>query len=633
MSTSTRLNTKIDADDVSLANILDHQKFTIDYFQREYLWERKHVEQMLDDLSTAFHSNYSSKHEREQVEDYNFYYMGPIVMSSKDGKLSIIDGQQRLTSLTLLLIYLNNRQSNLEDQEPVDTLIYSERFGKKSYNMQIADREKCLNALFTKGTYEPTSDDDESVYNLVRRYNDIEELFPENIDDHVFPFFISWLKEKIIFVKIVTYSEENAYTIFETMNDRGLNLTPSEMLKGYLLAKLTNPKLKNDLNALWKKRISELHKWSQQEDLEFFKAWLRAKYADTIRPGKQGSAKEDFEKISTSFHTWVKDKLKIMGLEKETHYVEFIKNKFDFYSSLYLRIYESQTEQKNGLKSLYFIDWYGIAGSLAHPLLLSPIVEKDDVEVQNCKLEMVAHFIECFAVYRSINQRTLSQSSLRYTIFSLVKEIRNKNVTELSKILSKKVREFEETLEGIWTFNLNQQNKRFVRFLLARITNYIENECGINTHIDDYMDDDLKRPAQIEHIWADVHSYHKDEFNQILDFQKYRNGLGGLILLPKGTNQSFNKEKYEKKLPHYLKQNLLAQSLHKDCYKKNPNFTKWYTAMKLIFKPHGHFKKKDLEERTALYEQIANIIWSPDKFEEIERNYVNKKRILKVLSK
>ena len=616
MSTIAQLSSKIDANDITLSGILDRQKFTIDYFQREYRWERKHIEQLMDDLTSSFLTNYEAGQVRTDVDEYNSYYMGPVVMSSQEGKLSIIDGQQRLTSLTLLLVFLNNRQKDLEDQEPVDTLIYSAKHGVKSYNMQVEEREKCFDALFNSGSYDP-SEDDESVKNLVARYNVIAESFPEEIDEAALPFFISWLKEKLIFVKIVTYSEENAYTIFETMNDRGLNLTPSEMLKGYLLSKVKDIKKKTELNNEWKKKISEMHEYNQLEDLEFFRAWLRAKYADTIRPGKKGSTNEDFEKIGTTFHTWVKDKVKLIGLERDSQFLDFVENKFDFFSNLYLKIKDAYSEFDKSISSIYYNSFFGLAASLEMPLLMAPIKEDDDEETQNKKLQLVAHFIDCFAVNRSVNQRTLGQSSLRYTLYSLVKEIRNKDVKSLAKILSKKASEFEETLDGIEEFNLNQQNKRFVRFFLSRITCFIENESGINTDIDDYMSDDVKKPSQIEHIWADDFERHRDEIDQRTDFNWYRNSLGDLILLPKGTNQSFNKDSYEKKLPHYLKQNLLAQSLHSDCYVKNPNFTKWYKNEGLKFQPHNNYKKKDIETRTKLYKQIAELIWSADKFNSI----------------
>jgi hypothetical protein len=50
---------------------------------------------------------------------------------------------------------------------------------------------------------------------------------------------------------------------------------------------------------------------------------------------------------------------------------------------------------------------------------------------------------------------------------------------------------------------------------------------------------------EIEHIWANKFEEHTDEFEQINDFQEWRNSIGALILLPQGTNQSFNSDKYE----------------------------------------------------------------------------------------
>lgn len=86
------------------------EKYTVDYFQREYKWERRHIEQLLVDLEAAFFSNYEYTHTIANIEDYNCYYLGPIVVSKAGRNRSIVDGQQRLTSITLLLIYLNNLQ-------------------------------------------------------------------------------------------------------------------------------------------------------------------------------------------------------------------------------------------------------------------------------------------------------------------------------------------------------------------------------------------------------------------------------------------------------------------------------------------------------------------------------------------
>lgn len=77
---------------------------------------------------------------------------------------------------------------------------------------------------------------------MVDRYCDIELAFPEEIKATAFPYFLDWLKYNVILVEITAYSDENAYTIFESMNDRGLNLTATEMLKSYILSRLPDQK-------------------------------------------------------------------------------------------------------------------------------------------------------------------------------------------------------------------------------------------------------------------------------------------------------------------------------------------------------------------------------------------------------
>ena len=108
----SRLENKIEAKNRSIAEVLESKKYTVDYYQREYSWQQKHIEQLVTDLATTFLSEYESHHERPEVENYNSYYLGPFVLSEKEGKRSVIDGQQRLTSLTLILVFLNMLPTN-----------------------------------------------------------------------------------------------------------------------------------------------------------------------------------------------------------------------------------------------------------------------------------------------------------------------------------------------------------------------------------------------------------------------------------------------------------------------------------------------------------------------------------------
>lgn len=170
---------KIDADDRTVFDVLNERKYTVDYFQREYSWEQRHIEQLVTDLTSTFLDVYTEDDPRTAVEHYNNYYLGPFVVSSMDGMKSIIDGQQRLTSLTLFLIFLNNLQKELGGKESIEPLVFSEKYGQKSFNIQVEERKACLEKLFLEGCYEVQPDDDESTVNMVRRYADIVEAFPK----------------------------------------------------------------------------------------------------------------------------------------------------------------------------------------------------------------------------------------------------------------------------------------------------------------------------------------------------------------------------------------------------------------------------------------------------------------------
>ena len=97
---------EIQGDAKNISDLLGGSKFSIDYYQREYRWEKKQVVELLNDLAEKFNDSHEPGNERSAVQGYGRYFLGSIIISDKGGQKFIIDGQQRLTSLTLLLIYI-----------------------------------------------------------------------------------------------------------------------------------------------------------------------------------------------------------------------------------------------------------------------------------------------------------------------------------------------------------------------------------------------------------------------------------------------------------------------------------------------------------------------------------------------
>ena len=100
----------------TVRELLKGVKYSIDYYQREYKWHDKQIRELLDDLSAKFLEEYQPEHPRSKVANYPHYFLGSIIISKKDTVGYIVDGQQRLTSLTLLLILLRNLQKEQAKQ-------------------------------------------------------------------------------------------------------------------------------------------------------------------------------------------------------------------------------------------------------------------------------------------------------------------------------------------------------------------------------------------------------------------------------------------------------------------------------------------------------------------------------------
>ena len=612
-----QLKNKIEADDKSISQLLKDQKFYIDYFQREYRWQEKHIKIMVEDLATTFLKSYRSEHKRSDVANYQSYYLGPVVFSvnSHDGRKSIIDGQQRITSITLMLIYLNHLQSESDNKVSIAELIFSEKFGDKSFNMTDEQREPCLKALFEKGAYEVQEDDDETVRNMVERYAEIDQSFPEDLMKDALPYFIDWFTEKVVFVEIMAYSDENAYVIFETMNDRGLNLTPSEMLKGFVLSKITDANKRTEINDIWKDQIQRLHEYGDTADQSFFQAWFRGKYAKSIRPGQAGSEDKDFELIGSRFHNWFKDNHRsLFKLKNSDDFYSFFKNQFPFFIKWYIQILEARNNFNHKIPHLHYVNFWGIAESLQHPLLMASIMFEDDESTIKRKMDYTARFIETFTVRRAVNYKKFGQTTIKYTMFNLIKLIRDNDIEKLAENLTNEVNDIEQTWEGVLEFGLHGQNRKFIKHLLSRISSYVDNLVGKDTNYVTYQHP-KGRQFEIEHIWGNKFEDHKDEIDQESEFHEWRDSIGALLLLPNGTNQSFKSDKYKDKLDHYIKENTYTQTLHSAYYEKNPNFLKSPKIMDLKFKAHPDFKTADIEDRQELVKRICEQLWSTDYFQ------------------
>jgi hypothetical protein len=597
----------------TIRELLSGAKYSIDYYQREYRWQTKQMTELIDDLSTKFLESYVEGDERGKVETYGHYFLGSIIISDRDGQKFIIDGQQRCTSLTLLLIYLHRNLEDEEEKGQMAELIFSRKHGKRSFNLDVPDRTPCMEALYTGESFDQ-NDQPESVVNILARFADIEEQFPEEVKGAALPFFADWLIENVHLVEITAYSDEDAYTIFETMNDRGLSLTPTDMLKGYLLANITDTDQRNHASKIWRERVAKCQSLGKEEDADAIKSWLRSQHAHKIRERKANAKPEDFDLIGTEFHRWIRDSEETLGLANSSAFTKFIERDFKFYTGAYLRAREAGDTLTAGLEAIHFNAQQKF--TLQYPVLLAPLRPDDPEETILRKMRVVAAFIDILITRRIWNWRNINYSSLQYAMFTVIRDIRGKSAPEVAELLTKRLADEQETFGGNDRFALHGMNGPQVHRLLARITDYVETRSGMASRYAEYMATGKKR-YEIEHIWADHADRHTDEFSHASDFASMRNRIGGLLLLPKSFNASYGDLPYEEKLPHYHGQNLLARSLHPTCYQNNPGFLKFIADTGLPFRPLETFRSTEMEERCDLYLKLAEHIWNPELLMEV----------------
>lgn len=128
-------------------NMCLQQRFTLPSYQRDYRWETKHLRDLLDGIQEQFLEEYDPSHGRSKVGEYAPYFLGTIITTpAGSGTRSIVDGQQRLTTLSLILVYFfriskNNPNFMMSDVEP---LIRRKLFGESEFNLEFDGDRKLL---------------------------------------------------------------------------------------------------------------------------------------------------------------------------------------------------------------------------------------------------------------------------------------------------------------------------------------------------------------------------------------------------------------------------------------------------------------------------------------------------------
>lgn len=254
----------LDTKTVSLNELLGNGKiYRVPQFQRDYSWDRDNWEDLWNDIEIA--SQNSSAH-----------YMGSIVLQSTDRKeYKIIDGQQRFATLTILILAIVNTLQKLVDRGiEVDknkeriSILMNQYIGHKDPSSLTYSSKLFLNEnndgffqsrliCFREPINRRKLSDSEGLLWDAYLYfkNKLANLFGDDGGKYA-SFLNNTVCELLMFIQITVENELNAYTVFETLNSRGVELTSTDLLKNYLfsLVAISQSDLKQ-VKDQWKKII------------------------------------------------------------------------------------------------------------------------------------------------------------------------------------------------------------------------------------------------------------------------------------------------------------------------------------------------------------------------------------------
>jgi len=589
--------------------LFNGHRYQLDYYQREYTWGSENVRRLVEDLHRRFRSEWDSLHDRRDTSRYKPYFLGPYVFF-QDGDIAyLVDGQQRVTTLHLLLIHIRNllrEQDAFDEARQLETLICSVMYGERRYTIDIAERAPLLDALMNGVTYEVRAGDPPSVRNLWERYGDLEEQFPPELAGEALPYFHDWLLHRVGLVGIEAHDQGHGWEIFETMNDRGLQLSPVDLLKSFLLARSDQTQHRR-LNETWRRAMTGLSALGGMgAATDFVKALLVGRYAD---PGDA----DDLSRIETSFHEWIRGNLRRMDLARPADFAAFVTEEFAPFAESYCTLFRAteSPDSNNDLHSFFFNNVNGIRNQFQ--LIFAAIRRGDSPDQIRAKARRIADYLDLLYVRRIVAGHSAHPSELDIVIRDLIPKLRDAGDLEaVTGLLGAELAADQGDFADVTTFSLGSDNRRQVHYLLARLTAFVQTECGRPNQIGEYLDE--QRSYQIEHIWANHFDRYRDLVKTSTAFDRSRNRFGALLLLHRSDNASYRDEPYSAKVEYYRGQNLLAASLHPVTHTRNPAFSRFLKRHDLanLMRPYpADFDDRAILTRQTLYRRLCEIVWDP----------------------
>jgi hypothetical protein len=658
-SSQTTVQKLITPNDQFIRAVFNSQRsYYIDIYQREYKWTDKQVKTLLNDLEVRFELSKRPKTlpleiQQDVLEHFDPYFLNTYLTHTSPTATSIVDGQQRLTTLLLMLIKLYQIIEKLDSMGAAQgrtfkphvlrPLIFeADDFGGATrFKIFNPNREAQLRAL-VDGT--PFTAVDETQKRLRENYDIIgsyfDAFFKSDSDTSGFDlskltYYITYLLDRVSIVEIRIERQDNVAMIFEVVNDRGLGLNPYEILKGKFIGNLP-PKAKEQANEIWVDLQDLYYRTELKNSTEatislddFFRTYFRAKFA---------KGADDYKSFETDYHYEI-----YRRPELRAHFGDFrdtdilfsrIKNEIQYFAKLYQ---ELRTDYNNEREHLLYNKL--LEQNQQYLLIMSAVIFDDPQREEKIRT-ISAKFDQLHTILRLLG--AYESNTFQTTIYSLNEGLRNKSVAECRTVFDDlviKILKDEELLEqgysgdvpDIFTFerfkNARNNQVNFSKYLLMRIDRYFSklldkpSYCSATpAEIEERFNKNNRRRygMHLEHMYAHNEANHAlftDTATGLFDsasFDQTRNQMGMVLLLKDAQNLSSSNDIYHDKLDDYGCSNIIWNEILAG---ELPDVDAGClpTAFQNAFigaDDTGAFPKDKVETRQRLFFEAVKTIWA-----------------------
>ncbi|MDB9519892.1 DUF262 domain-containing HNH endonuclease family protein [Roseofilum reptotaenium CS-1145] len=512
--------------------------YSVPDFQREYVWQENEVQKLLQDL---FEGLGLEEGESNKLE----YFLGSIVVypdyTDDIPTFQLIDGQQRLTTIYLIFCvlrdciqefgsssksiesYLQGTTQNMDTGEDVDRprlCLQYDTHGKKVLDEYLLHSRVPEKELLKSSA---------SANNIFKAWKLINNFFSEHLEKEltIYRKASTAIANKTKLIRIETPDLKNALKVFETINDRGVGLTPVDLLKNYLFIHTSREIDRNrhwqTLTNKWEEFLKKIYQ-SKQKPLTFLRYYLMASY--------------DVE-LSNSFpeeeiYEWFLKHGTTEGIDRDP--IKFLDDLIlaaDHYGKL------TQGKNPDGSDNIHLKGISKIQGRFKSHLVLSLAGRFLEKSI----FEKFSYYIENLSFVISVTKKTRQKDfniTRQFAYWS--KKVRTiKNYDDMDDFVEENiVPQLQEVKEEFYHCLIQMSQKSLaiyrLRYLLAKIAQYVEKQTyGHSESLDFYLD----KQITIEHILPQstkLSSVHK---------------LGNLTLLEKTINSSVSNKSYQEKLLGY----------------------------------------------------------------------------------